>query len=51
MKGISFTCQPNPGALWSPAPLLGEHTHTVLRDVLMLSAVEMAQLETRGVLT
>jgi crotonobetainyl-CoA:carnitine CoA-transferase CaiB-like acyl-CoA transferase len=35
---------------WLPAPILGRHTHMVLRDLLRLSAVEIAQLEARGVL-
>ena len=49
-EGHQFQLSANPGALWSPAPLLGEHTHTVLRDVLRLSALEIAQLEARGAL-
>jgi crotonobetainyl-CoA:carnitine CoA-transferase CaiB-like acyl-CoA transferase len=49
-EGHQFRLSANPGALWSPAPLLGEHTHTVLRDLLRLSALEIAYLEDRGVL-
>jgi crotonobetainyl-CoA:carnitine CoA-transferase CaiB-like acyl-CoA transferase len=49
-EGHQFHLSANPGALWSPAPLLGEHTHVVLRDLLRLSAFDIAQLEARGVL-
>jgi benzylsuccinate CoA-transferase BbsF subunit len=49
-EGHQFHLSGNPGALWAPAPLLGEHTHTVLRDLLRLSSVEIAQLEAQGVL-
>jgi crotonobetainyl-CoA:carnitine CoA-transferase CaiB-like acyl-CoA transferase len=49
-EGHQFHLSATPGALWSPAPLLGEHTHTVLRDLLRLSASDIAQLEARGVL-
>ncbi|WP_179137438.1 CaiB/BaiF CoA transferase family protein [Candidatus Entotheonella palauensis] len=49
-EGHQFHLSTNPGALWSPAPLLGEHTHVVLRDLLRLPAVEIARLEAQGVL-
>jgi crotonobetainyl-CoA:carnitine CoA-transferase CaiB-like acyl-CoA transferase len=49
-EGHSFHLSSNPGALWSPARLLGGHTHMVLRDLLRLSAVEIAQLEALSVL-
>lgn len=49
-EGHQFHLSANPGALWSPAPLLGEHTHTVLRDLLRLPAIEIARLEAQGVL-
>ncbi len=49
-EGHQFHLSANPGALWSPAPLLGEHTHTILRDLLRLPTVEIAQMEARGVL-
>jgi formyl-CoA transferase len=32
------------------APLFGEHTHTVLRDLLNLSDAEIEKLEAEGVL-
>ncbi len=48
-EGHQFHLSANPGALWSPAPLLGEHTHTVLRELLRLPAAEIAQMEARGV--
>ncbi len=49
-EGHSFHLSESPGALWSPAPLLGEHTTTVLRDILRLPAATIAQLEAQGVL-
>jgi crotonobetainyl-CoA:carnitine CoA-transferase CaiB-like acyl-CoA transferase len=49
-EGHQFHLSQSPGALWSPAPLLGEHTTTVLRDILRLPATTIAQLEAQGVL-
>lgn len=50
-EGHQFHLSANPGALWSAAPLLGEHTQTVLRDTLRLSELKIAQLQSQGVLT
>jgi benzylsuccinate CoA-transferase BbsF subunit len=49
-EGHQFHLSQSPGALWSPAPLLGEHTTTVLRDILRLPTTTIAQLEAQGVL-
>ncbi|TCJ21963.1 CoA transferase [Microbacterium sp. PI-1] len=40
-----------PGQLTTPAPLLGQHTDAVLRDVLGMAASEIDALRTAGVLT
>jgi crotonobetainyl-CoA:carnitine CoA-transferase CaiB-like acyl-CoA transferase len=39
-----------PGAVRTPSPLLGEHTHEVLRDVLGLSDDEIEEAEMSGAL-
>jgi CoA:oxalate CoA-transferase len=39
-----------PFAVRSPAPMLGQHTHEVLRDLLGMTAEEIAVLETAGAL-
>ena len=48
--GPQFHLSASPGALWSPAPLLGQHTDDVLRDILRLSPGTIAQLRRDGVL-
>ncbi|MGQ4808305.1 Formyl-CoA:oxalate CoA-transferase [Candidatus Entotheonellaceae bacterium PAL068K] len=48
--GHQFHLSETPGALWSPAPLLGQHTDTVLQDILHLSPATIAQLRQDGVL-
>ena len=48
--GHQFHLSESPGALWSPAPLLGQHTDTVLREILHLSLATIAQLRQDGVL-
>jgi benzylsuccinate CoA-transferase BbsF subunit len=48
--GPQFHLSASPGALWSPAPLLGQHTDEVLRDILHLSPATIAQLRQAGVL-
>jgi crotonobetainyl-CoA:carnitine CoA-transferase CaiB-like acyl-CoA transferase len=39
-----------PFAVRSPAPMLGQHTQDVLREVLGMSATEIAALEATGAL-
>jgi len=39
-----------PGEVYAPAPLLGEHSEQVLRDVLGYSAEKIAQLKAEGVI-
>jgi crotonobetainyl-CoA:carnitine CoA-transferase CaiB-like acyl-CoA transferase len=48
--GHQFLLSESPGALWSPAPLLGQHTDEVLRDILCLSPAVIAELRRDGVL-
>jgi len=38
-----------PAQMRTPAPLLGEHTHEVLKDVLGMSATEIGTLQAKGV--
>jgi crotonobetainyl-CoA:carnitine CoA-transferase CaiB-like acyl-CoA transferase len=47
--GHQFLLSESPGALWSPAPLLGQHTDEVLRDILRLPATTIAELRRDGV--
>ena len=39
-----------PFAVRSPAPMLGQHTHEVLRDVLGLDANQLAELRAKKVI-
>ncbi|HEY7493027.1 MAG TPA: CoA transferase [Candidatus Tectomicrobia bacterium] len=48
--GHQFHLSESPGALWSPAPLLGQHTDDVLRDILGLTPSAITQLRQHGVL-
>jgi crotonobetainyl-CoA:carnitine CoA-transferase CaiB-like acyl-CoA transferase len=45
-----FRLSDSPGALRTPGPDLGEHTHAVLRELLGLSEGEIRDLESSGVL-
>ena len=49
--GIPWKMSGTPCAVQQPAPLLGQHTDEVLRDVLQMSEGEIAGLRERGVLT
>ena len=49
--GIPWQMSGTPCAVEQPAPLLGQHTDEVLRDVLRVSEAEAAGLRERGVLT
>jgi benzylsuccinate CoA-transferase BbsF subunit len=42
--GHQFHLSESPGALWAPAPLLGQHTDEVLHDILGLPPSTIAQL-------
>ena len=48
--GHQFHLPQSPGALWSPAPLLGQNTTEILRDILHVSAVTIAQLQEQDIL-
>jgi crotonobetainyl-CoA:carnitine CoA-transferase CaiB-like acyl-CoA transferase len=48
--GHQFHLSESPGALWSPAPLLGQHTDEVLRHILHLPPSTIAELRRDGVL-
>ncbi len=48
MLGFPFRASATPASIRRPAPLLGEHTAEVLREVLDLSAAEVARLKEAG---
>jgi crotonobetainyl-CoA:carnitine CoA-transferase CaiB-like acyl-CoA transferase len=50
MVGAPVRLSETPGSVRTPAPMLGEHTDEVLRDLLGLSADEIAALRGAGVL-
>lgn len=47
--GVTARLSRTPGAIVAPGPLLGEHTDTVLRDVLGLEPAEIDRLRAAGV--
>lgn len=49
-EGIVVRMSGTPGALTAPAPLLGEHTDRVLKDLLDLNDEELARLRDAGAL-
>ncbi len=49
--GIPWKMSGTPCAVVQPAPLLGQHTDEVLRDVLKLPEAQIAGLRERGVLS
>jgi crotonobetainyl-CoA:carnitine CoA-transferase CaiB-like acyl-CoA transferase len=49
-EGLVAHLDRNPGGLWEPAPLLGQHTDAVLGRLLDLSAAELADLHHEGIL-
>jgi crotonobetainyl-CoA:carnitine CoA-transferase CaiB-like acyl-CoA transferase len=48
-EGHQFHLSESPGALWSPAPLLGQHTTEVLRDILLVPTAAIVRLREQGV--
>jgi crotonobetainyl-CoA:carnitine CoA-transferase CaiB-like acyl-CoA transferase len=48
--GVAPRLAATPGTVRNAAPLLGEHTHEVLRDVLGMTDDEIAAAESSGVL-
>ena len=48
--GIPWRLRDGPNGVRSPAPLLGQHTDEVLRDLLDLSGAQVADLRGRGLL-
>ncbi len=48
MVGVPLRLSETPGAVRMPAPLLGQHTDEVLRDVLGLDDAEIAALRRQG---
>jgi crotonobetainyl-CoA:carnitine CoA-transferase CaiB-like acyl-CoA transferase len=50
MVGAPVRLSETPGSVRTPAPLLGEHTDTVLRDLLGLRTAEIDTLRAGGVI-
>jgi crotonobetainyl-CoA:carnitine CoA-transferase CaiB-like acyl-CoA transferase len=50
VTGVPVRLSETPGAVRTPAPRLGEHTHAVLSELLGMSVDELAKLEAEGVL-
>ena len=50
-EGIPVRLSETPGRMRGPAPLMGEHTHEIARQLLGLSDEEIKALEDEGVLT
>ena len=50
-EGIPVRLSETPGSVRGPAPLMGEHTEEVARELLGLSPREISALEEEGVLT
>jgi len=50
MPGIPIKMSETPGAVECPAPLLGQHTEEILKEVLGLTAAEVAELKSQKVL-
>jgi crotonobetainyl-CoA:carnitine CoA-transferase CaiB-like acyl-CoA transferase len=50
MVGAPVRLSETPGSVRTPAPLLGEHTDAVLRDLLGLETAEIDTLRTGGVI-
>jgi crotonobetainyl-CoA:carnitine CoA-transferase CaiB-like acyl-CoA transferase len=48
MVGAPVRLSETPGAVRTPAPMRGEHTDTVLRDLLGLDAPAIAALRAAG---
>ena len=49
--GTPVRLSKTPGAMRTPAPLHGQHTHEVLREVLGMNADELAALDAAGVIS
>jgi len=47
--GIPFKMSDTPGSIRTPGPLLGEHTDSILRERLQMTADEIAALRAAGV--
>lgn len=50
MPGLPIKLSETPGAVESPAPLLGQHTEELLHEILGLSKEEVAKLKEEGAL-
>ncbi len=48
VTGVPVKLSETPGAVISPPPTLGQHTRSLLSELLKLSEAEMAQLEVEG---
>jgi len=47
-EGLPFHLSRTPGSNRSAAPILGQHTRSILADIIGLSAEEIAELDAAG---
>jgi CoA:oxalate CoA-transferase len=50
IAGSSIRLSETPGKVYAPAPLLGEHSETVLKEILGYAQVEIDTLKQEGVI-
>jgi CoA:oxalate CoA-transferase len=51
ITGSPIHLSETPGEVYAPAPLLGEHTEEILRDILNYSQIEIEQLKKEGIIS
>jgi CoA:oxalate CoA-transferase len=49
LPGIPIKLDKTPGEIKEPAPILGQHTGEILREILGYDAEEIARLEENGI--
>jgi CoA:oxalate CoA-transferase len=51
ITGSPIYLSETPGEVYAPAPLLGQHTEEILRDILNYSKKEIDQLRNGGIIS
>jgi CoA:oxalate CoA-transferase len=51
ITGSPIRLSETPGEVYAPAPLLGQHTQDILRDILNYSQIDIDQLRRKGVVS
>ena len=51
VTGSPIRLSETPGEVYAPAPLLGQHTEEILRDILNYSQIEIDQLKQEGIIS